>query len=78
MAPECPIVSEGNCEFGRRYRKGLKEEGSVPYKLGMASSPGSVNPWPSEITGSNYFTISTTKQASLSVSKRPALACMRP
>ena len=76
--PECLTTREGNCEYGRRYRKWLEEEGSAPYKLNTAPSPGPRNLWSFEITGSNHFTIHAIKQASTGLPERPALACTRP
>lgn len=76
--PKCLTTSEGNCEFGRRYRKWLEEEGSASYKLNTVPSPGSRNLWSFEITGSNHFTIYAIKQASTGLPERRALACTRP
>lgn len=57
MNPACPIKSEGNCEFSRRYKKTLEEKNSVPSKLRIVSSPGSINLGSLEITVSNHFTM---------------------
>jgi hypothetical protein len=37
MNPECPIKSEGNCKFSRRYRERLEEKNSVPFESGLIS-----------------------------------------